>query len=281
MPSKPSAPRSRTTRQPAALDRASEQPLYQQLAAKLLERIDSGQLAAGERLPSEPELMAEHGVSRVTVRQAIALLARSGKLSAHRGKGTFVAGRVVHHDLDALQGFYQALRGQGIEPETTLLDWSTDAGALDGALPPGLQLPVRLQRLYAVDGKPFAMVTGYLPREAAALGKARAARLTVYEILAQFMGTPVDRADVTIRCERAPREIATLLGLPRGGMVLLMERQSRTRGGEVCEFMRIHILPERYEFRLQVTGQLELASAVHPAAARTQALSAPARIPTN
>lgn len=248
---------------PSALDRQSAVPLYRQLAGHLLSLIDSGTLAPGQRLPSEPELMTQYSVSRITVRQAIGLLGRSGKLLAQRGKGTYVAGRVVRHELDALQGFYQSLRSQGIEPQTTLLDWSTDAGTLSGELPPGLALPVRLRRLYAIDDRPFAVVTGYLPSGAAELGKARAARLTVYEILSQFMGVVVDHADVTIRCHRVPRDIGQLLGLPRAGMALLMERQSFGRNGEPCEFMRIHILPERYEFRLRVTGEMELARAVH------------------
>jgi GntR family transcriptional regulator len=245
------------------LDREAAQPLYKQLAAHLLDEIDGGRLAPGMRLPAEPELMQRHGVSRVTVRQAIALLARGGRLVAQRGKGTFVAGAVVRHELDSLQGFHDALRSQGIEPKTRLVEWSAQAGALDADLPPGLQLPVRLRRLYLVDERPFAVVTGGLPAAAAPLGRARAARLNVYEILSQFMGVKVDHADVSIRSERAPRDIQALLGLPRSSMVLLMQRQSFDRQGRPCEFMRIHIVPERYEFRLRVHGGVEIARAVH------------------
>ena len=111
-----------------ALDRNTPHPLYRQLAGHLLAMIDTGALKPGQRLPSEQQLMTQYGVSRITVRQATALLARSGKLEAQRSKGTFVAGRVVRHDLDALQGFYQALRSQGIEPQTKLIAWSTNAG---------------------------------------------------------------------------------------------------------------------------------------------------------
>lgn len=245
------------------LDRDAPEPLYQQLAAQLLREIDSGKLAPGARLPAEPELMALHGISRVTVRQAVALLVRGGRLVTRRGKGTFVAGAVVRHELDSLQGFQDALRSQGIEPKTTLLDWSPHAGALDTDLPPGLDLPVRLRRLYAVDGRPFAVVTGWLPASAAAVGRSRAARLNVYEILSEFMGVSVSYADVSIRSERAPRDVQQALELPRASTVLLMERQSYDRRGRPCEFMRIHIVPERYEFRLRVHGGVELARGVH------------------
>lgn len=246
-----------------ALDRACAEPLYRQLANTLLRMIDAGELAAGQRLPSEPGLMAKYGVSRITVRQAIALLVRHGKVSAHRGKGTFVSGRVVRHDLDALQGFYAALRSQGIEPQTKLIEWSVDAGAFDDGRPVGTDFPVRLKRRYSIDDRPFALVVGYLPQAAAALGKARAERLSVYEILAEFMDVRVARAMVAIRCERAPNEVTRLLGLQKADMVLVMERQSFATNDQPCEFMRIYIVPERYEFRLSVAGQFEIARAVH------------------
>ena len=169
----------------------------------------------------------------------------------------------MRHDLDALQGFYAALRSQGIEPQTQLIEWSTDAGALDKDGLRGIDLPVRLKRLYSIDGRPFALVVGYLPAAATGLGKARAERLTVYEILADFLGLRVARATVAIRCEPAPHDVRELLGLRKNAAVLVMERQSFAQNDRPCEFMRIYILPERYEFRLNVTGPFEIARALH------------------
>ena len=251
--------------QSAPLDRAAASPLYRQLAAQLLHQVQAGRLGAGQRLPSEAELMAAHGVSRVTVRQAIALLVRGGKLVTQRGKGTFVAGTVVRHELQAQRGFQESLRSQGIEPHTTLVEWSTEPGERKPSSPHGAQLPVYLRRLYAVDERPFAVVSAWLPAAAAQVGRARAARLNVYQILSQFIGAAVDHADISIRSERAPRDIGQLLALPKSSMVLVMERQSVDREGRALEFMRIHITPERYEFRLRVHGEVELARAVHAA----------------
>lgn len=259
------------------LDRHSPEPLYRQIAALLQRQIDGGELAAGSRLPAEPALMVQYGVSRVTVRQATALLRQHGKLVAQRGKGTFVAQRVLQHDLDALQGFYDSLRQQGIEPQMRLLEFSAEAGALDAGCPAGLDLPVRLQRLYAVDGSPFALVVGYLPREAAQLGMQRAERLTVYQILQEFLGQRIARAEVTIRCQLPPREIARHLGLKRGEQTLVMERRSYNAAGGVCEFMRIHIVPERCEFRLTVSGGLEIVRSVHRVAGTAPLVPHPGR----
>ncbi len=125
-----------------SLIRSSPEPLYRQLAERLQREIDTGVLAPGSKLDTESVLMARFGVSRVTVRQATAVLHKHGKVVAKRGKGTFVLGRVLQHDLDALQGFYDALRSQGIEPQTRLLEFSPDAGALDEQRPSALDLPV-------------------------------------------------------------------------------------------------------------------------------------------
>ncbi|WP_195911114.1 GntR family transcriptional regulator [Streptomyces kaniharaensis] len=65
-------------------------PLYRRLARQLQERIDAGTYPAGARLPSEPELSAEFGVNRLTVRQAVAELERAAVVEIRRGVGTFV-----------------------------------------------------------------------------------------------------------------------------------------------------------------------------------------------
>ncbi|MFJ3215716.1 GntR family transcriptional regulator [Kitasatospora sp. NPDC086801] len=65
-------------------------PLYRRLARRLQERIDAGAYPAGARLPSEPELSAEFGVNRLTVRQAVAELERAAVVEIRRGVGTFV-----------------------------------------------------------------------------------------------------------------------------------------------------------------------------------------------
>jgi GntR family transcriptional regulator len=246
----------------AALERASEKPLYLQLAELLGADIATGRLAPGDRLPSESALVALHQVSRVTVRQALALLVRNAQVVPRRGKGTFVARPVVRHELGELQGFYDALRSQGLDPQTELLEFSPSAGRTDATLPHGLDLPVRLRRRYLLDGAPFAVVEGYLPAGAAGVGVERARRLTVYEILEQYLGVRVVHADVVIRCQRAAPAVARELGLDRRDSVLVMERRSSGRSGPVCEFMRIHIVPERYEFRIALPGPIEIASAL-------------------
>lgn len=64
--------------------------LYRQLADEMRRQIQGGELAPGTKLPSESELMETHGVSRITVRQALGVLRAEGLVQTGQGKGSFV-----------------------------------------------------------------------------------------------------------------------------------------------------------------------------------------------
>ncbi|MBD0691314.1 GntR family transcriptional regulator [Streptomyces sp. CBMA123] len=80
--------------------RRSSGPLYLQIARRIQDRIDAGQYAPDTRLPSENEFAAEFGANRLTVRQAVAELARAGAIEIRRGVGTFVRRPVLRHTVD-------------------------------------------------------------------------------------------------------------------------------------------------------------------------------------
>ena len=69
------------------------------LVTDLSQRILSGHIAPGEKLPSENEIVREHGVSRTVVREAISKLQASGLVETHQGKGTFVLPRTASSGL--------------------------------------------------------------------------------------------------------------------------------------------------------------------------------------
>ena len=77
------------------LRRRDAEPAWAQIEAQLAERIESGGLQAGERLPPERELARSLGVSRMTVRQALDALSRRGLVERGVGRGTFVRGHAV------------------------------------------------------------------------------------------------------------------------------------------------------------------------------------------
>jgi GntR family transcriptional regulator len=90
-----------------ALEVPSGVPLYRRIQSDIAERIGRGDLEPGAQVETEQELMGRYGVSRATVRQALAGLLASGMIEIQRGRGTFVRPTALVHRLG---GFYSFSR---------------------------------------------------------------------------------------------------------------------------------------------------------------------------
>ncbi|MEO0648268.1 MAG: GntR family transcriptional regulator [Cyanobacteria bacterium J06650_10] len=91
-------------------------PLHISIAEKLRHQIETGQYSPGEKLPSEHQLMEFFGVSRITVRQAIANLVNQGLAASQQGKGVFVMAqkKVIYSLSSPLVLLEQDLANKGI-----------------------------------------------------------------------------------------------------------------------------------------------------------------------
>jgi GntR family transcriptional regulator len=103
------------------LRRRAEPAAYVQIEEELAERIRTGMLRPGDRIPPERELAEQMQVSRMTVRQALGRLADRGLLVRERGRGTFVSEPKLIQSLSRLNGFYDQMISQGILPSSRLL----------------------------------------------------------------------------------------------------------------------------------------------------------------
>ncbi len=172
-----------TTARRTAEDR---QPKYLRIHAELQDRITSGQWPAGTSLPAQRDLAAEFGVSIMTLRQALQLLADDGLIAARHGSGTYVAAR-YEYDLGHLRSFAADLAAQGAEIRTRLLaaEIITPADEVSARLGgPGQVL--RLHRLRLADGRPLIMQTSYLPLPLAdGLDPSDLAERGLYTVLAE------------------------------------------------------------------------------------------------
>jgi GntR family transcriptional regulator len=217
------------------------QPKYLRIHAELRDRITSGQWPAGTSLPAQRDLAGEFGVSIMTLRQALQLLADDGLIAARHGSGTYVAAR-YEYDLGHLRSFAADLADQGAEIRTRLLaaEIITPAGEVSARLGGPSQV-LRLRRLRLAGGRPLILQTSYLPLPLAdGLDPADLAERGLYTVLAEHSpagqglagnGLAVTRAAETI----TPYVLGTLeagyLERPAGSPALLSHRVSFTAAG--------------------------------------------------
>jgi GntR family transcriptional regulator len=209
-------------------------PKHEQLRAILTDLV-TAELRHGDRLPSERQLCAEYGVSRITVREAIGQLVSEGLLVRAPGKGTFVADRTARSRLH-LASFHEDMRRLGLEPTTVVLSVARVAPPLRTAQYLGLAGTSRvyhLRRLRLADGEPMSVDDAWY--DAALVPGLGRLDLTgsVYDLLARRYGRPIDHADQTVRACLAGPELGPLLGIPETGAVLAFDRVSSSRGQPV------------------------------------------------
>jgi len=248
-----------------ALRRESATSLYQQLADHLRREIVGGRYKPHEMLPAESALSELYGVSRITVRQAMDHLVDLGMVKRKQGKGTFVTGPVVRHQLRELKGFIEGMNTQGIEPETHLLEFGLSAPSPRAAerLATGTAPLLRMRRLISLNGVPFAESEVHLQAEVGAkVSRDMAELLPSYVILDQFMNIKIARADLTIRAQAAGREHARLLKMPERAPLLAIERVSFSADEVPREHTYFWTRAENYEFSVSVYGNMPIAQAL-------------------
>ena len=128
------------------------EPLYRQLMARIRDDVSSGVYPAESQIPSEQEMCARYGVSRVTVRRAISELTDEGILRKQQGKGTFVCTPKLCRDLRDINSFHECCRMQGVTPGTRLIH--AQLSHADERTQRELELPDdRVVEIERVDGR--------------------------------------------------------------------------------------------------------------------------------
>ncbi|MBP7241808.1 GntR family transcriptional regulator [Amaricoccus sp.] len=225
-------------------------PLYLQLGRRIGEAIASGALAPGDALPSERELAALTGLSRVTVRKAVAALVVSGQLVQRRGSGTFVASSVekVEQSLSQLTSFSEDMARRGRKVRSVWLERGVFAASPEEMMALALaagERVARLDRLRLADGAPLAIERATLAEsDLPDPGKVGA---SLYAALRARGRRPV-RAVQRISAANLGARDAELLGVAAGVAGLRIERISYLDGGRALEFTRSVYRGDAYDF---------------------------------
>jgi GntR family transcriptional regulator len=143
---------------PKTIDRNSYEPAYAQLVRILRGQIASGRFRPGDRLPSEAQLCARYGVSPMTVRRVVNILADQGVVMAEQGRGTFVKalelGTATFH-LAQLQSVFRE-EGTSVKLLEARIASATKRTAAKLDIEPG-QRTVFIRRLISQEGSPVLL----------------------------------------------------------------------------------------------------------------------------
>jgi len=207
-------------------DRRNGPPAYKRIQGLILQRIENGELKAGDAVASERGLARIHGVSLMTARHALTELEREGMVERRHGTGTFVAPPKIH--FNKLSSLSEELAGRSLAASSQVLCLKVinneQEVAARLALPPSSRL-IKLERLRKGNNEPFALETCYLSADAfEGLSRGPLERGSLFSILENEYGTELAHADEEIDAIAADAHSARVLAIP-DGLPLLRIRQ--------------------------------------------------------
>lgn len=233
------------------IDHSGIEPLYYQIQQQLLEGIRSGELKAGDHLPSEQEIAARLRVSRMTARLAIKSLCDLGIVYSKQGKGSFVSGLKLEKNFRQVLSFTEEMVQSGRRPESRTLDFGVILAEGEVAQALGLhphEKVNRLRRLRIADAVPMGIETSYIPeRLCPGLKAVFDRRGSLYEILAKRYGIQMAIADEEVEAGLAKTADARLLRIAKGSPVFIFTRTSYVQQGQAAEFVRSTYRADRYK----------------------------------
>lgn len=238
---------------PLVVDRYSPIPLYFQVASRLQELIESGQLPIGSRLENEVDLADQLSVSRPTMRRAISYLVERGMLVRKRGVGTQVVQPKVRRPVE-LSSLYDDLRKSGREPRTEILALevrpATDHLAHALGVPDGTEV-THLERLRFAADEPLALMRNVLPLSVLTVREEDLRTRGLYELL-RAAGREPRMATEVIGARAATAVEARTLCETRGAPLLTMSRTAWDSTGLAVEYGTHVYRASRYSFELSL-----------------------------
>lgn len=235
------------------VDRSSSQPIYNQLARWMETKINSGEWESDHKFPGEVDLARSLGVSRGTLRKAIATLIDRGMVVQIHGKGTFVGQPELDHSFTGQLSIYQDLMLRGIPFTTEVLEQrlspapETQAARLE--IPLG-ETVFYLKRVRRINGQPLVVQESFFhAKRFSGLLDENFTNAGLVETVERCYGIRMEWASNTISVAHASTSIAASLGLKVGDAVLFTESITYDDIGNKIETGLSWFRPDRFRIR--------------------------------
>lgn len=227
----------------------SSGPLYEKVKSYFLARIGSGEMKHGERLPSENQLVAELGISRMTVNRALREMTDSGLLTRVQGVGTFLAPPKPHAALLEINNIAAeiAARGHVHKSDIVLLDRIQ----ADPEMTIAFGFSKRRSVFHSIivhceNGEAVQLEERFVnPELVPDYLKQDFAQTTSYDYLMRI--TPITELEHVFSAIAADEPTASRLGIKPGEPCLLLKRRTWT-GDKVVTVNRLTYVGARYTF---------------------------------
>jgi len=226
----------------------------QKLLASLSKMISGLQI--GERLPSEPKLARQLGVSRATLREAMRTFETQGLIHRRQGSGTYVArpSQVIESGLEVLESIETLARRIGLPVSLGEMQTVEKPATAEEAAALGVEegsVLLQVMRVILAEGQPAAYLIDILPQNL----------IVPAELQKGFTGSVLDlllrhkTLDLTTsRCEinavNASPEVARALGIQKGDVLLRFIAYLYTSAGRVVDYSFSYFLPGYFNFHV-------------------------------
>ncbi len=223
--------------------------MYEQIADYVRGLV--AEASPGDRLPSDAELCEMFGVSRMTARQAMQVVASDGTVERRRGAGTFVKSPLIPRDLGSPLSFSESMRMRGMTASSKTLEWGEVVPTAEERKELSLAADGTawvLERLRLADSEPMAIervvMPGVLARQLAE-GFATGSLHAAFRVL----GRVPTESHAVVSAHKATKRQQSLLSLSTSGIVLTELRTIYDQGGVPLERTETAYAASRYSFR--------------------------------
>lgn len=232
---------------------ATIQP-YQRLQGELASLFAS--LPPGGRLPSEPELAKQLGVSRATLREAMRSFEGQGVIRRRQGVGTFVVGQpsVIETGLEVLESIESVAHRSDLDVSMGDLHISKIQASADEAEALGVPRDtslIRVARVILTEDRPVAYLVDTLPEDVLTADDLKQGFTgSVLDLLLRRGSPKLNRSIAEIRATAAAPEISRLLEIQRGDVLLMFAARLLSQEDRVVDYSLSYFLPGYFRFHV-------------------------------